>query len=231
MTSMTSATAKELPAQELRVLGCLVEKQLTTPQQYPLTLNALTSACNQTSNRDPVVSYDERSVEAAVTSTKTRGLARFVHPSHGRSAIRYAHTLEEALGLDQRQLALMAVLMLRGPQTAGELRTRTERMADFDGLSDLERELGRLAERDDPLVVCVGRRPGQKEDRFAHLIGDSEVAEAHAAQMSRLDTVVEAAGPTRADMRRDLASELEQLREEVSELRRQLEELRESLGT
>lgn len=208
------------------MLGSLVEKQLTTPQQYPLTLNALTSACNQTSNRDPIVSYDERSVEQAVTSAKTRGLARFVHPSHGRSAIRYAHTLEEALGVDQRQLALLAVLMLRGPQTAGELRTRTERMAEFEGLSDLERELARLAERDDPLVVRIGRRPGQKEDRFAHLLGDSEVRETQSAQSHHLDTVAE----THVERRRDLASELDVLREEVSDLRRQLEELREMLG-
>lgn len=228
MNAMASTTPspKDLPAQELRVLGSLVEKQLTTPQQYPLTLNALTSACNQTSNRDPVVSYDERSVEETVTSAKTRGLARFVHPSHGRSAIRYAHTLEEALGLDQRQLALLAVLMLRGPQTAGELRTRTERMAEFEGLSDVERELARLADREDPLVVRIGRRPGQKEDRFAHLLGDSEVTEAQAARSQLLDTVVE----SRVERRRDLAAELGELREEVSELRRQLEELREMLG-
>lgn len=222
----TTGSPKDLPAEELRVLGSLVEKQLTTPQQYPLTLNALTSACNQTSNREPVVSYDEQSVEAAVTSAKTRGLARFVHPSHGRSAIRYAHTLEEALGLDQRQLALLAVLMLRGPQTAGELRTRTERMTDFAGLSDVEQELARLADRVDPLVIRMSRRPGQKEDRFAHLLGSRDVTQDRSAQDQSLDTVVDA----RVERREDLASALADLREEVSELRRQLEELREMLG-
>ncbi len=129
----------DLSAAEIRVLGSLVEKQLTTPQQYPLTLNALTLACSQSSNRDPVVAYDEHTVEAAVTSVKTKGLARFVHPSHGRSALRYAHALDDALGLAPPQLALLAVLMLRGPQTLGELRTRTERMVGF---SDLPRGPG-----------------------------------------------------------------------------------------
>lgn len=232
MTAVASGPAppKDLPPEELRVIGCLVEKQLTTPQQYPLTLNALTSACNQTSNRDPVVSYDERSVEAAVTSAKTRGLARFVHPSHGRSAIRYAHTLKEALGLDHRQLALLAVLMLRGPQTSGELRTRTDRMADFEGLSDVERELKRLSERDDPLIVRIGRRPGQKEDRFAHLLGGSEVVELQAEEADRLGTVVWQRRERRSELE-DLRSELEDLRQEVSELRHELEELREMLGS
>jgi uncharacterized protein len=161
----------ELSQTELRVLGCMVEKQLTTPQQYPLTLNALTLACNQTSNRDPVVFYDERTVEEAVTSAKTRGLARFVHPSHGRSAIRFAHRLEEVLGVDRRQLCILAVLMLRGPQTPGELRSRTERMENFESLADIERELQRMAQRSEPLTVELPRRPGQKEERYAHLLG------------------------------------------------------------
>jgi len=164
----------ELSEQELRVLGCLVEKELTTPQQYPLTLNALTVACNQSSNRFPVVHYEEHTVEEAVTSAKTRGLARFVHPSHGRSAIRYAHTLEEALDVDRRQTALLAVLILRGPQTPGELRSRTERMAGFEGLSDIESELDRLAGKSEPLVVRLARMPGQKEVRYAHLLGSSQ---------------------------------------------------------
>ena len=156
----------DLSAAEIRVLGSLVEKQLTTPQQYPLTLNALTLACSQSSNRDPVVAYDEHTVEAAVTSVKTKGLARFVHPSHGRSALRYAHTLDEALGLDTRPLALLAVLMLRGPQTLGELRTRTERMVRFSDLREVQAELDALAARTEPLVVRLARGPGQKEDRY-----------------------------------------------------------------
>jgi uncharacterized protein YceH (UPF0502 family) len=163
----------DLSAAEIRVLGSLVEKQLTTPQQYPLTLNALTLAASQSSNRDPVVAYDEASTEAAVTSVKTRGMARFVHPSHGRSAMRYGHTLDEVLGLDTRPLALLAVLMLRGPQTLGELRTRTERMVRFSDLHEVQAELDALAARTEPLVVRLARGPGQKEDRYGHLLGDT----------------------------------------------------------
>jgi uncharacterized protein YceH (UPF0502 family) len=160
----------DLDPVEIRVVGSLAEKQLTTPQQYPLTLNALLLACNQTTNRDPVVSYDEALVEAALASLKERRLVRFVHPSHGRSAIRYRQVLDELLGLDVRQLALVAVLVLRGPQTAGELRARTERMAGFEGVADVEHELEQLATRED-LVLRLPRRAGHKEDRFAHLLG------------------------------------------------------------
>ena len=155
------------------MLGSLVEKQLTTPQQYPLTLNALTLACSQSSNRDPVVDYDEPAVESAVTSIKTRGLARFVHPSHGRSALRYAHALDDAFGLGVRPLALLAVLMLRGPQTLGELRSRTERMVRFSDLNEIQAELDALAARSEPLVLRLPRAPGRKEDRYHHLLGDA----------------------------------------------------------
>ena len=161
----------DLSSVEVRVLGSLVEKELTTPDQYPLTLNSLVLACNQKSSRDPVVHYDDRTVETAVTSAKTKGLARFVHPSHGRSAIRYAHLLGDALGVSERQLAILSVLMLRGPQTPGELRTRTDRMSEFSDLSDLERELSRLCGLDEPLVERLGRRPGQSQDRYRQLLG------------------------------------------------------------
>jgi len=160
----------DLSAVEVRVLGCLVEKQLTTPQQYPLTLNALVLACNQASNRDPVVSYDEQTVQAAVTSVKTKGLASFVHPSHGRSALRYRHSIDGAWGLDVRPLALVAVLMLRGQQTPGELRARTERMVQFADLGEVQAELDALAARDEPLVVRLRRVAGQKEDRYVQLL-------------------------------------------------------------
>src|ERR1700722_5530568 len=122
----------KLSAQEARVLGSLVEKELTTPQQYPLTLKSLVGACNQATNRDPVVDYGEGTVMSVLNALKERRLVRFVLPSHGRTAVRYRHVLGEALALDQRQCALLAVLLLRGPQTIGELRSRTERMADFD---------------------------------------------------------------------------------------------------
>jgi uncharacterized protein YceH (UPF0502 family) len=159
-----------LTPEEGRVVGCLVEKQLTTPQQYPLTLNALVAACNQSSNREPVVDYDDRVVEAALASLRTAGLVRFLHPSHGRAVIRFGQALDERLGLDDRALGLLAVLLLRGAQTAGELRIRTERMASFEGIADVDAELVRLSGRDDPLAVRLGRRPGQKEERWAQLI-------------------------------------------------------------
>jgi uncharacterized protein YceH (UPF0502 family) len=166
----------ELGAEEMRVLACLAEKQLTTPAQYPLTLNALTLACNQTTSRDPVVSYDERTVEATVTRAKTMGRARFFHPSHGRSALRFGHTLDEALGLDVRQLALMTVLMLRGPQTLAELRTRTQRMAEFADTAEVESDLEGLSRFEPPLVQRLGRAPGQKEERWIQLLGPRHAA-------------------------------------------------------
>jgi len=225
----------ELTPEELRVLGCLVEKQLTTPQQYPLTLNALVLACNQTSNRDPVVHYGDATVEEAVTAAKGRGLARFVHPSHGRSALRYRHELDDVLGLDERQLALLAVLVLRGAQTPGELRARTERMADFSDLAEIEAELRALADRHDPLVARLPRRPGHKEDRYAHTMGEGGVDGSAAPE-----PVHHHSGPSRlpesppARLERppaeDLSQQLAHLRAEVAELRRGLDELRAQLG-
>jgi uncharacterized protein len=224
----------DLAASELRVLGSLVEKQLTTPQQYPLTLNALTAACNQSSNRYPVVSYDEQMVESAVTSAKTRGLARFVHPSHGRSSLRFAHTLEEVLGLETRPLALLAVLMLRGPQTLGELRSRTERMTSFDDLADVERELNDLAERTEPLVARLRREPGQKEERFAHLLGPTthgaDVPATAAVDSSHVGMGVEPEPSVWPSAHLTTEQAVSELRGEVAELRRQLEDLRSQLG-
>lgn len=157
-----------------RIVGALIEKQLTTPQQYPLTLNALLAACNQTSSRNPIVSYDERLVDTTLAGLKSRGLVRFVHPSHGRSATRYRQVIEEGLGLEPTQLALLAVLLLRGPQTVGELRGRTERMADLS-LQQVQEELDGLVGRPEPLVTRLEREPGRKEERWAQLLaGESE---------------------------------------------------------
>jgi uncharacterized protein YceH (UPF0502 family) len=186
----------QLDAEEGRVIGSLIEKQLTTPQQYPLTLNSLVLACNQSSNRDPVVSYDERTVEQTLTALKTAGLVRFVHPSHGRSVIRYRQVLDERLALDETELALVGVLLLRGPQTVGELRIRTERMATFDGITGVETELGRLLAQPEPLVARLPRRPGQKEERWIQLlaavavngeVGDNERPASVAAATSTAD--------------------------------------------
>jgi len=235
----------DLSPAEIRVLGSLVEKQLTTPLQYPLTLNALTLACSQSSNRDPVVDYDEPTVESAVTSVKIKGLARFVHPSHGRSALRYAHALDDTFGLGVRPLALLAVLMLRGPQTPGELRSRTERMVGFSDLHEVQAELDALATRSEPLVLRLPRAPGRKEDRYHHLLADAAPEAAPDAASEGALKVGEAAGVStvssswqRSDTPRTgtgeeveaLRAELVELRTEVEALRRALDDLREQLG-
>jgi uncharacterized protein len=217
----------QLSAACARVLGSLVEKGLATPQQYPLTINALQSACNQTSNREPVVSYDETTVLAALDELKDQKLVRFVLPSHGRSVVRYRQVLDETLGLDAQQCAILAVLLLRGPQTVGELRIRTERMAKFDSLDEIEHQLEFLGSRDEPLAHNVGRRPGQKEERWATPLvaaPDREDPPPHAAAGTPMTT------PAPANIADDLRSELAELRAEVADLRHELDELRSSLG-
>ena len=226
----------DLSAAELRVLGSLVEKQLTTPQHYPLTLNALLLACNQSSNRDPVVGYDEHEVQAAVTSVKAKGLVSFVHPSHGRSALRYRHTLEEAWGLALRPLALLAVLVLRGPQTPGELRSRTERMVPFSGVDEVEAELEALAARATPLVERRPRQPGQKEDRYVQLLGAPGEPRPPAAGGAAPPAAAGDGGPPPppagggALRAASLAEDVASLRAEVAALRRDLDDLRAQLG-
>lgn len=225
-----------LDAVGARVVGSLIEKQLATPQQYPLTANALVAACNQSSNRDPVVSYSEDQVLACLEELRDRRLVRFVLPSHGRSVVRFRHVLDEVLGLDPSELALLAVLLLRGHQTAGELRVRTERMADFTGLAEVERQLDRLADRAEPLVTRLARRPGQKEERWAELLGPDR-QEALTAPSGPGPCPSEppaaphdaATAPTAA-LPGALAAEVAALRSEVAELRAAVEELRSSLG-
>jgi uncharacterized protein YceH (UPF0502 family) len=164
----------ELTAEEIRVLGCLIEKQATTPDHYPLSTNALVQACNQKSNREPVTDYTERTVMDAMLLVREKGLARM--NSSGRTD-KHRHILDDALGLDRDQLALLAVMMLRGPQSVGELKTRTERYATsqgtgFDSVEDIEAVLARLAERVDPLAANIGRASGQSQDRWVHVLGD-----------------------------------------------------------
>jgi uncharacterized protein len=153
-----------------RVLGCLVEKQLTTPQQYPLTANALLLACNQASNRDPVVTMDDAGLHQAIDELRSLHLVRVVLPSHGRSVKRYRHALDEVYALDTPARALLAVFLLRGPQTPGELRARTERMAEFATVGELHEQLDFLAHRSEGLVQLLPRRPGQKEDRWQQVL-------------------------------------------------------------
>ena len=158
----------ELTDVEQRVLGCLIEKRWTTPDQYPLSLNALRLACNQSTNRDPVTDYGEGQVRDAAQRLSKYGLARLASGA-GSRATKYRHLAEEGLGLDREQLAVLAVLLLRGPQTPGELKTRSDRMAHLASLDDVERVLGELADKG--YSERIGRRPGQKEDRFRQLLG------------------------------------------------------------
>jgi uncharacterized protein YceH (UPF0502 family) len=155
-------------AVEIRVLGCLIEKQRTTPDVYPLSLNALRLACNQSTNRDPVVDYDEPTIRAALDRLDRKRWARLASGPGSRAA-KFRHLLNDALGLDGAGLSLLAVLMLRGPQTPGELKQRTERLYRFESPPQVEEALRQLAERD--LVRQIGRRPGQKEDRWEQLLG------------------------------------------------------------
>jgi hypothetical protein len=158
----------ELSPVEQRVLGCLIEKRWTTPEQYPLSVNALRLACNQSTNRDPVTDYDENAVRDAAQRLSKYGLARLAS-GHNSRAIKYRHLAEESLGLDREHLAVLSVLLLRGPQTPGELKQRSERMAPMPTLADVERVLGELGELG--YATRLERRPGQKEDRYAQLLG------------------------------------------------------------
>jgi uncharacterized protein YceH (UPF0502 family) len=160
-----------LTPEQLRVLGSLVEKEATVPDAYPMTLNGLQSACNQRNNREPVTDLDTFTVQRTLDELKALDLVRFVHPSRGARSTKYRHVLHERLDLDRAELALLAVMVLRGPQTTNELRTRTERAHRFDDVDGMVEILEELAGRDEPLVVLLPRGPGQKEVRWMHLLG------------------------------------------------------------
>lgn len=209
---------QELTQIEARILGALVEKQLTTPEYYPLTLNALIAACNQKNNRHPVVSYDENTVTRALDKLRDKNLAYVFHGSTSR-VVKYKHMLPSVYELDPAETALIAVLLLRGPQTIGELRERTGRLYEFSGLSQVNETLDKLIRRDEPLVVKLERQAGQKDARFAHLLcGESgiEVAEVSKAPRS-----------TPSDGAPD---RLKQLEEEVAALRREVDTLKDTFG-
>jgi uncharacterized protein len=212
-----------LTAPEQRVLGCLIEKRWTTPEQYPLSLNGLRLACNQSTNRDPVTTYDEATVRQAAERLSRYGLARLAS-GHTSRATKYRHLAEEGLGVGRDELAVLAVLLLRGPQTPGELKARSERMAVLPTLGDVERVLGVLTDRG--YVRRIDRRPGQKEDRFEHLLGGQREPDVPAARAAPGAAVT----PSRAaDLSSDgnLESRVAALESEVASLRAELARLRE----
>ena len=198
----------ELTPLEARALGCLIEKAATTPEVYPLTLNAAHLACNQKSNRDPIMNAEPGAVGQALRTLEDKGLARVVH---GARALRYEHTIDAALNLTTRSRAVIALLLLRGPQTQNELFTRCERLADFPNIELLGDTLDRLIARDPALVVRIGRAPGQREDRYMHLLSgpvsidslpppktrSAEGGDRHAQLEARIDALEQAVAELR----------------------------------
>jgi uncharacterized protein YceH (UPF0502 family) len=216
----------DLSAAEIRVLGCLLEKQRTTPDTYPLTLNALRAACNQSTNRDPVVAYDEATIRDAITRLSRRRWARLASGA-GSRASKYRHLLDEALTRAPDELAVLCVLMLRGPQTPGELKGRTERLHPFADLAAVHETLDRLIERE--LVEQLPRRPGQKEERYAHRLSDAEAPEpsfAAPAAAAPGDGAAAAPAPEVQRVELPLADRVARLEDEVSQLRAELRALR-----
>lgn len=217
-----------LSAVEVRVLGALVEKQVTTPDYYPLTLNALVNACNQLTNREPVVSYDETTVVRALDGLREKRLATLFSGAESRVA-KYKHNLGDVLVLTPAETAVLCVLMLRGPQTVGELRTRTERLFVFDTLPEVEETLSALAARaPQPLALKLPRQPGTKESRYSHLLsGPVELpAPTHVPPPEPATLIVRAENERAARLEQDVATlraELTELRQQFADFRRQFE--------
>ncbi len=203
------------------MLGCLIEKQRTTPDAYPLSVKALRSAANQSTNRDPVLDLDERTVKVAAQELGKRGWARFTS-GQGSRAAKYRQTFDEALSLDRGETAVLGVLMLRGAQTPGELKGRTERIHAFAGLAELQETLDRLAERE--LVAALERRPGQKEQRYRHLLGgDQDEVPAEPAPRAAHGSPPDLGSPA-------LDDRVQEIERQVADLRRAVDALRAELG-
>ena len=209
---------------ETRALGSLIEKDITTPDYYPLSLNALVNACNQKNNRAPVMTLGEESVREALTTLQEKRLAGSASGADSR-VTKYEHRLQEVFNFDRREIAILCVLLLRGPQTPGELRTRTERMYHFEALEDVVSTLDRLSQREPPLAAILPRQPGTKESRYTHLFSGqpeaSSVSVARALLPADLTT-----GPTSTTPDR-----LTKLEEEVAQLRRELSEVQQQLAS
>jgi uncharacterized protein len=216
----------EPDAVEIRVLGCLIEKQRTTPDVYPLSLNALRVACNQSTNRDPVVDYDEQTVVEALRRLALRGWTRLASGA-GSRARKYRHLLDQAFGLDDAEISILAVLMLRGPQTPGELKQRAQRLHELASLAEVEETLDRLVERGQ--VARHERRPGQKEERYEQLLGPTSAAAS--PQPPSPDSEGDAPPePAASEDLQPAEDRLTRLEREVTELRAELAALRADLG-
>ena len=208
----------ELNEIEARIVGCLVEKQLTTPEYYPLTLNALVAACNQKTNREPVTSYGEPEIERALDILRDKNLVYVFYGSSSRVP-KYKHMLPNVYELEMRETALVSVLMLRGAQTVGELNQRTGRLYEFSGLNEIGETLDGLAKREEPIVLKLERQPGQKEARYAHLLSGAIDVESYARESA-------GAQIPRADRIAELERELENLKTEFNSFREAFEEFK-----
>lgn len=209
---------------EARILGALIEKEMTTPDYYPLTLNGLVNACNQKTNREPVMELNEAAVEEALIPLRNQRLA-FQVKSHGSRSLKYKHNLEQVFNLNPREKALLCLLLLRGPQTLGELRTRSARLAEFPTISAVEAAVQKLIDAEDgPFVVQLPRRSGQKESRYAHLLGEGAPTGEAAAPPTAIPTEPNEPMQAPADDR------LEVLEQRVKELTAELADLREAFA-
>jgi uncharacterized protein YceH (UPF0502 family) len=210
---------------ECRVLGALIEKEITTPEYYPLSLNALVNACNQKSNRDPVMNLDEATVRRALHSLDGQSLVRYVSASDSR-VTKYEHRLQEAFNFYRHEIAILCVLLLRGPQTPGELRGRAERMHPFDDLGAVQSSLQHLMKREPPLVKVLPRQPGTKEARYVHLLsGDVEEVDAKPAAEPQL-----AASSAGEEQIARLEKEVAALRNDVAEFQKEIADLRQEFA-
>jgi uncharacterized protein YceH (UPF0502 family) len=218
---------------EVRVLAALIEKEAAVPESYPLTLNALRLACNQTTNRRPVVAYDDRTVEAAVLSLKSVGLVRFVHPSHGGRTTRYRHVADERWHLSAGELLVLSALALRGVQTVADVRARIGRLLPADETASVEEMLDTLAARSpEAFAVRLGRRPGERDDRWADLLGDRAAGADDGDDTGPLELVEPAWRDDQASRERgDDGSAAVQLREQVAALTSRLERLERRLDS
>jgi len=212
---------------ETRVLGSLIEKDITTPDYYPLSLNALVNACNQKNNRDPVMTLDESAVRDALATLQEKRLAG---PASGADSrvTKFEHRLQEVFNFDRREIAVVCVLLLRGPQTPGELRSRTDRMYHFEALDDVVSTLDRLAQREPPLAAILPRQPGTKESRYMHLFSGEprELSEGSGSSVSAGDSPAHAGVNSTAERLAALEEEVSRLRHELSEVQQQLANFR-----